>query len=61
MPATARSRIRAAICKGFWDEAVLRSNRKDWLAIICTATKLDEKEIIRIYGKRRDIELPVFS
>ena len=28
-----------------------RSNRKDWLAIICTDMELDEKEIIRIYGK----------
>ena len=34
-----------------------RSNRKDWLAIICTEMALDEKEIIRIYGKRWDIEV----
>ncbi len=34
-----------------------RSNRKDWLAIISTDTELDEKEIIRIYGKRWDIEV----
>lgn len=34
-----------------------RSNRKDWLAIICTDMELDEKEIIRIYGKRWDIEV----
>ena len=34
-----------------------RSNRKDWLAIICTDMALDEKEIIRIYGKRWDIEV----
>ncbi len=34
-----------------------RSNRKDWLAIICTDIELDEKEIIRIYGKRWDIEV----
>ena len=34
-----------------------RSNRKDWLAIICTNTELSEKEIIRIYGKRWDIEV----
>ncbi len=34
-----------------------RSNRKDWLAIICTDTELPEEEIIRIYGKRWDIEV----
>ena len=34
-----------------------RSNRKDWLAIICTDMALDDKEIIRIYGKRWDIEV----
>ena len=34
-----------------------RSNRKDWLAIISTDMELDEKEIIRIYGKRWDIEV----
>ena len=34
-----------------------RSNRKNWLAIICTDMALDEKEIIRIYGKRWDIEV----
>jgi len=34
-----------------------RSNRKDWLAIICTDTELSEEEIIRIYGKRWDIEV----
>lgn len=34
-----------------------RSNRKDWLAIICTNTELSEEEIIRIYGKRWDIEV----
>ena len=34
-----------------------RSNRKDWLAIICTDMALDEKEIVRIYGKRWDIEV----
>ena len=34
-----------------------RSNRKDWLAIICTHTELSEEEIIRIYGKRWDIEV----
>ena len=34
-----------------------RSNRKDWLAIISTDTNLSEDEIIRIYGKRWDIEV----
>ena len=34
-----------------------RANRKDWLALICTDTSLSEEEIIRIYGKRWDIEV----
>ncbi len=34
-----------------------KSNRKDWLAIISTDTELSEEEIIRIYGKRWDIEV----
>ena len=34
-----------------------RSNKKDWLAMICTNKELSEKEIIRIYGKRWDIEV----
>lgn len=34
-----------------------RSNKKDWLAMICTNKDLSEKEIIRIYGKRWDIEV----
>lgn len=34
-----------------------RANRKDWLALICTDTSLREEEIIRIYGKRWDIEV----
>lgn len=34
-----------------------RNNRKDWIAIISTDTELDEDEIIRIYGKRWDIEV----
>lgn len=34
-----------------------RSNRKDWLALICTDMSLSEDEIIRIYGKRWDIEV----
>jgi hypothetical protein len=32
-------------------------NRKDWLAIICTNPDLLEEEIIRIYGKRWQIEV----
>ena len=34
-----------------------RSNRKDWIALICTDMTIDENEIIRIYGKRWDIEV----
>lgn len=34
-----------------------RANRKDWLPIICTDMSLSEAEIIRIYGKRWDIEV----
>ena len=34
-----------------------RANRKDWLAFICTNTSLSEEEIIRIYGKRWQIEV----
>ena len=34
-----------------------RSNKKDWLAIVCTDTGLSEEEIIRTYGKRWDIEV----
>ena len=34
-----------------------RSNRKDWLALICTNTELSEEDILRIYGKRWDIEV----
>lgn len=33
------------------------SNRKDWIALICTDMTIDENEIIRIYGKRWDIEV----
>ena len=32
-------------------------NRKDWLAFLCTDTSLSEEEIIRIYGKRWQIEV----
>ncbi|MCD5437291.1 transposase, partial [Lactobacillus delbrueckii subsp. lactis] len=34
-----------------------RSNRKDWIALICTDMTIDENEIIRIYDKRWDIEV----
>ena len=34
-----------------------KTNRKDWLAFICTDTSLSEEEIIRIYGKRWQIEV----
>lgn len=34
-----------------------RANRKDWLAIVCTDMSLSEEEIIRIYGKRWQIEV----
>lgn len=34
-----------------------RSNRKDWLALICTDTELSEEEVIQTYGKRWDIEV----
>ena len=34
-----------------------RNKRKDWLAIISTDISLTEEEIIRIYGKRWDIEI----
>ena len=34
-----------------------KSKKKDWLAIISTDTGLSEEEIIRIYGKRWDIEV----
>ena len=34
-----------------------KSKKKDWLAIISTDTTISEEEIIRIYGKRWDIEV----
>ena len=34
-----------------------KSNRKDWLVLISTDTTLTEEEIIRVYGKRWDIEV----
>ena len=34
-----------------------KANRKDWLAFLCTNPNLSEEEIIRIYGKRWQIEV----
>jgi len=34
-----------------------KANRKDWLAFLCTKPALSEEEIIRIYGKRWQIEV----
>ena len=34
-----------------------RNNRKDWIALISTDMSLSEEDIIRIYGKRWDIEV----
>jgi hypothetical protein len=34
-----------------------RENRTKWLALLCTDLSLPEKEIVRIYGKRWDIEV----
>ncbi len=34
-----------------------KSRRKDWLVLVSTDTQLSEEEIIRIYGKRWDIEV----
>ena len=33
------------------------TNKKDWIAFICTNPDLSEEEIIRIYGKRWKIEV----
>lgn len=34
-----------------------KSNKKDWIALVSTDMSLPEEEIIRIYGKRWDIEV----
>lgn len=34
-----------------------RAKKKDWIAILSTDTELSEEEILRIYGKRWDIEV----
>lgn len=34
-----------------------KANRKDWIAFLCTNSYLSEEEIIRIYGKRWQIEV----
>ncbi len=34
-----------------------KANRKDWLAFLCTNPDLSEEEIIRLYGRRWDVEV----
>ena len=34
-----------------------RNKKKDWIAFICTDISLSEEEILRVYGKRWDIEI----
>ena len=34
-----------------------KKNKKDWIAFICTNPELSEEEIIRVYGKRWQIEV----
>ena len=34
-----------------------KKNKKDWIAFLCTNPDLSEEEIIRIYGKRWQIEV----
>lgn len=34
-----------------------KANRKDWLAFVCTNPELSEDEIIRLYGRRWDVEV----
>ena len=34
-----------------------KKNKKDWIAFICTNPELSEEEIVRIYGKRWQIEV----
>lgn len=34
-----------------------KKKKKDWIAFICTDTTLSEEEIIRVYGKRWQIEI----
>ena len=34
-----------------------KKKKKDWIAFICTDTSLSEEEIIRVYGKRWQIEI----
>ena len=34
-----------------------KKNKKDWIAFICTNPELSEEEIIRIHGKRWQIEV----
>ena len=34
-----------------------KKNKKDWIAFICTNPALSEEEIIRVYGKRWQVEV----
>jgi hypothetical protein len=36
---------------------VRNRNKKDWLALLCTGENLPNEEIVRIYGRRWDIEV----
>ena len=36
---------------------VRNKHKKDWLALLSTETELSEAEVVRIYGKRWDIEV----
>lgn len=58
--------VKVKVGKGTEDEPAIparivcvrnRSNKKNWLAVICTDMSLTEEEIIRIYGKRWNIEV----
>ena len=36
---------------------VRNKHKKDWLALLCTNIELPEADVVRIYGKRWDIEV----
>ncbi|WP_141721142.1 transposase, partial [Desulfoplanes formicivorans] len=36
---------------------VRNRSKKDWLALLCTDKNLPDEEIVRIYGRRWDIEV----
>ena len=58
-----RARIKASTVVSLKDGANVKlvfvqdRRKKDWLALLSTDTDLDNEEIIRIYGKRWDIEV----